>query len=866
MTWFYLDQSAISMLTQFVLVLVGTLYLLSLKNKSVPAWLLAGYMGAATAYTLLIIAGFLVTYTRWGTHAFYAQHIFLALQLMALLQFAYYFPHLESEQRREARLVLLLSGLVILVMIGVALYNLRQLRIGQPQINAVVVSALTALESIWVIVVLLRKTVRLSGTSGDASLLKTLLHLPTRPARATRAFALILITPLILTGVVALNAAGTLVGPIVNMVSMLAIIQYLFAFGIAYLNYAPEPSTFMVKLAGAALVTTLSVLGIMVWIVAPFYESGYRNQDLPTNPQTIRFEPNTHGSYTLEKIPYHFEADLGTSLNLGDEQNAVIQLAFPFSFYGQDWEEIHVSDNGLITFGGPFNRLRFHRGLQTTIAPLLVNLDPSSGGGIYSKNAPDKLVITWYQVPKFGSVPDETHTTNTFQLTLYPHGAFDISYQAVVPDQNYHVIDDTFEGAWLTGITSGNPNDKVAEIRLGQDYLSLQTEGIVEHYYADFRRYMHQRMLPFAYLIAATSCFILIGFPFFFQANLVRPLNTLVEGVRQVNRGDLGVQVPIHYSDEIGFLTQSFNAMVQSIQEAEAELRQHRDHLEELVANRTAALAEINTLLEQEISERKRAEATLRESQQQLEAAYQREQDIAHQIQVSLLPISSPLIEGLDIAGFSQPAQHVGGDFYNYFVFNPTQLGIAVGDVSGKGIQAALVMALSVGLLTTEVRRESEPASLLATLDMLLCPHTQSNKLNTALAYLTLDYVDGAWRLQVANAGLVAPLIRRADGELEWLDVGGLPLGADAGKKDYVEQRQMLHAGDILIISSDGIVEAMNSAGELYSFERFQARLKSAPRNIPAQAMQEWILRDVQKFMGQADIHDDLTLVVVVAS
>ncbi|MBN1888028.1 MAG: SpoIIE family protein phosphatase [Thermoflexales bacterium] len=272
--------------------------------------------------------------------------------------------------------------------------------------------------------------------------------------------------------------------------------------------------------------------------------------------------------------------------------------------------------------------------------------------------------------------------------------------------------------------------------------------------------------------------------------------------------------------------------------------------------------ARLYETLERRVAERT---AELRESQAQLQASYEREMAIAYQLQASLLPAEVPAIDGLDIAGFSQSARHVGGDLYNYFVFDQDRLGIAVGDVSGKGIQAALMMALSFGLLTNQVRRDSTPADLLAEMNVQIYPHTCRTRLNTALCYLALERSDQGWQAYVANAGLIAPLLRHADGRVEWLDLGGLPLGVQM-KSDYGSASHRLVPGGLLILSSDGIVEAMNPAGQLYSFDRLTACVAAAPLGASACQVRDWILADVRAYAGGAEVNDDLTLVVVSAA
>jgi sigma-B regulation protein RsbU (phosphoserine phosphatase) len=224
-----------------------------------------------------------------------------------------------------------------------------------------------------------------------------------------------------------------------------------------------------------------------------------------------------------------------------------------------------------------------------------------------------------------------------------------------------------------------------------------------------------------------------------------------------------------------------------------------------------------------------------------------------------------PEIPGLDITGFSYPAQQVGGDLYNYFVFDQEHLGIAIGDVSGKGMQAALMMALSVGLVTTNVRKHMSPAELLSTLNAELEPHMQRNWMNTALSYLTLKRhhtTRPAWEFWVANAGLVAPLVRRSSGALEWLDVRGLPLGM-TDDIEYGELHGTLGPGDIMLLSSDGVIEATNTQGHMYGADRLSACFAEISE-LSAQAILNRVLKDVQMFVGDAEATDDLTMVVIV--
>lgn len=243
----------------------------------------------------------------------------------------------------------------------------------------------------------------------------------------------------------------------------------------------------------------------------------------------------------------------------------------------------------------------------------------------------------------------------------------------------------------------------------------------------------------------------------------------------------------------------------------------------------------------------------------------ERELFTAQQIQKSLLPHDLPEIPGLEIAGFSQPAREVGGDFFNIFVFDQQHLGIAVGDVSGKGMEAALMMALSFGLLTTEVWRVITPSALLNTLNRELRPHTKHNKMNTALGYLSLTSPNGnanrLWTLRAVNAGLIAPVVRHTGGTVEWLDVEGLPLGMVKDPK-YSEFQALLSPGDVVFLATDGVVEAMNRDGELYGFERLTRSLARADCQSSETLLHD-VLQQIRHFIDGSELHDDFTMIAV---
>ena len=182
----------------------------------------------------------------------------------------------------------------------------------------------------------------------------------------------------------------------------------------------------------------------------------------------------------------------------------------------------------------------------------------------------------------------------------------------------------------------------------------------------------------------------------------------------------------------------------------------------------------------------------------------------------------------------------VGGDLYFFHQHHQHEQGnqhgctIAVGDVTGKGMPAALYMAVSMAVLSAKAPAVMELARLMADLNNTLYTFMSQNKMFTALCYVRIDQDPSAndevnYRAQVSNAGLVPPILRRGNGNANFLNLGGLPLGIVYSAPAYRTMELLVQQGDMLFLSSDGIIEAKNGEGELYGFDRFLARASSAP-------------------------------------
>jgi sigma-B regulation protein RsbU (phosphoserine phosphatase) len=244
-----------------------------------------------------------------------------------------------------------------------------------------------------------------------------------------------------------------------------------------------------------------------------------------------------------------------------------------------------------------------------------------------------------------------------------------------------------------------------------------------------------------------------------------------------------------------------------------------------------------------------------------LRARMSREVEIAREVQERLFPQSRPEVAGLDYAGACRPALGVGGDYFDFLELPGGRLGLAIGDVSGKGISAALLMAsLQASLRGQSLAGGADLAALMSNVNQLIYEASQANRYATFF-YGTYD--PAARTLHYVNAGHNAPMVLRGvDGALrvQRLDQGGPVIGM-LYPVPYVEASVSLLPGDLLVAYTDGISEAMNGADEEWGEERLQA-VAAGARDVCAEELVQRIFAAADAFAAGAKQHDDMTLVV----
>lgn len=299
---------------------------------------------------------------------------------------------------------------------------------------------------------------------------------------------------------------------------------------------------------------------------------------------------------------------------------------------------------------------------------------------------------------------------------------------------------------------------------------------------------------------------------------LSRPIRRLADAAEAVSEGDLGARADVRpRRDEIGKLARAFNQMVPALAD--------RMRLRESVA-------------------------------------------LANELQQGLLPTEHPVIPGFDVFGVAMYCDETGGDYFDYLF--PMQLGegrygVALGDVTGHGIPAALVMTSARALIQSHARSAGEPGEILDRVNETVARDASQGRFIT-LVLLLIETDGGGCRIRLANAGHDPGLIYRAEsGVFDQTPLGGLPLAVDAGERYETFTIEPPAPGDVMLIATDGVWETRDEGGAFYGKERMREVVRTNA-GAPAEAIGRALLDDLAAFRGSAAMLDDVTFIVMKAT
>jgi sigma-B regulation protein RsbU (phosphoserine phosphatase) len=236
---------------------------------------------------------------------------------------------------------------------------------------------------------------------------------------------------------------------------------------------------------------------------------------------------------------------------------------------------------------------------------------------------------------------------------------------------------------------------------------------------------------------------------------------------------------------------------------------------------------------------------------------------IAREIQSILLPSDPPPIPGYEISGLNIPARQVSGDYFDYLVVDDNQTGVAIADVSGKGVPASLIMAMCRSVIRSQAPGKQSPAEVLHRVNRQLYPDIKEDMF-ISMVYLILDAHSNVARM--SRAGHDPPYVyRAATGLVESLNPKGMALGIDSGEVfDRVcgDFEFTLEQGDFVLLYTDGATEALDAEGDEFGAGRLVSSLQ-ASANGSAAAVIRQLTDDLKTFVGGYPQHDDITLIAI---
>lgn len=355
------------------------------------------------------------------------------------------------------------------------------------------------------------------------------------------------------------------------------------------------------------------------------------------------------------------------------------------------------------------------------------------------------------------------------------------------------------------------------------------------------------RIVNYQIIAVLVSLLIVFIAVFAISGRITAGLSALADAARRLQNKDYSVRVNIPSRDEVGAVGVAFNRMAE-------EIRFHTENLEKLVEARTHELAnantEINALNQKLKSENLRLGAEL---------------DVARHIQMMVLPKPAELgaIQKIEVAGYMEPADEVGGDYFDV-LHDGSRIKVGIGDVTGHGLESGVLMLMvqSVARALQE-QGDEDPRTFLEVLNRAIYKNIERTKTDKHLSLAFLDYQDKQITLSGQHEEV---LVVRKQGEVERVDTVdlGFPIGLESDIAPFIATRDIpFDSGDIIVLHTDGVTEAESPTGELFGLERLcESALKYRDCDS-AEDIKAGIIADLMAHIATQKIHDDITLVVM---
>jgi len=335
------------------------------------------------------------------------------------------------------------------------------------------------------------------------------------------------------------------------------------------------------------------------------------------------------------------------------------------------------------------------------------------------------------------------------------------------------------------------------------------------------------------FVIASAMCASLISF------TISNPLNRLSKIIEMIGQRNFTERIELNSNDEISALGQKINTTAYNLEKAFSEINERNEGLVHMASELEARNQELN-------KKQRNIEFDLR---------------LAHKIQQELLPQVYPRIDGLHISAANFQVGEVGGDCFDFYKLGDTRLGAFIGDVSGKGISAALVMSMVTILFSQLKDQFPSPSEILGKVNEIMFRHFGSqHSIYLTCFFITVDVESR--EIIYSCAGHNPPfLFRPSTGEVIELEAEGFGLGM-FNAVSYEEKRMQVQSGDKIILYTDGVVDSRNSEGTMFGYERLVQMVRENP-SANSYRLTHFLVEELEEFAGNVKRQDDLTLLVL---
>lgn len=600
----FLTPASINFLAETIIFLTITIYLVLIKSRSVSNYWLTGF------YIILVtasLAGFFgVSILSWYTNVIFIHEALVVIALPLLIQFAYYFPVLNPQRKRQSKIVLIISIVLVILTILITITKIfTPSFVTLPEFTTSILSIIQLLIVLFILFIFFDLAKQISKPSDTRSWVKQLIKPDNRISFAVRGFIIVLICLfLIWTSGLILRILNN--DSVAFFLSTLGTVWTLTILVITLLNQTKQKESFYIKFFGIILLTVFTGICASTWLAVPSNLANYQASYAIPNSQTIHFEQN-NATFAITQKECSFDENIGKKVQFPDNQTTtIIDPLFSFPFAGENWDQFVVSQKGFVLFYNfqqNLNKLTLPQNPNPVIAAMyLEELVQSMDDGVFVNLSDEKSIITWY----LRSTTGNNNEIVTAQLTLYPDGSFDISYNGIRANFKYNPYI-PIELHQVTGFFLGGNDFNPSRIQFnGQlPFISENWSGVYQDYYIDFRSYLHQHILMQLFSMVLILLVISIVFPVFLHNSLIIPLRILRKGIHQISKGENEVQLESHFNDEFGQATSEFNQMALIIANQKMESNDHIAELEERLYRRTTELKQSVEKLSSEITLRK---------------------------------------------------------------------------------------------------------------------------------------------------------------------------------------------------------------------------------------------------------------------